>query len=77
MPRKAQKKTIAPAQVDATGGMSSILTGLPTDVEIQITKRAYELYSARGGEAGHDMEDWLQAEKEIMHAVVGSGAVAM
>jgi hypothetical protein len=74
MARKAQKRTIAPAQVDSTGGMSS---GRPTDVEIQIKKRAYELYSARGGEAGHDLEDWLRAEKEIMHTRVRSGAVAM
>jgi Protein of unknown function (DUF2934) len=77
MARKAQKKTNAPAQARSMGGMSLMFTGLPTDVEIQITQRAYELYSARGGEAGHDLEDWLRAEKEIMHAVVRSGAVAM
>lgn len=74
MPRKAQKTTNAPAQDHSTRGMRS---GLPTDVEIQITQRAYELYSARGGEAGHDLEDWLRAEKEIMHAGVRSGAVAI
>jgi hypothetical protein len=74
MARKAQKKMIDPAQASPTGGMSS---GRPTDVEIQITQRAYELYSARGGEAGHDLEDWLRAEKEIMRVGVRSGAVAM
>lgn len=31
----------------------------------QIEQRAYELYSARGGEDGHDLEDWLAAEKEL------------
>jgi hypothetical protein len=77
MARKAHKKTTAPTQDGSTGGMSSMSTGLPTDVEIQITQRAYELYSARGGEAGHDLEDWLRAEKEIMRAGVLSGAVAM
>jgi hypothetical protein len=31
-----------------------------------IARRAYELYVARGGEDGHDVEDWLQAERELM-----------
>lgn len=31
----------------------------------KIAQRAYELYEARGGEAGHELEDWLQAEREI------------
>jgi hypothetical protein len=31
----------------------------------QIAKRAYELFEARGGEHGHDVEDWLQAEREL------------
>jgi hypothetical protein len=31
----------------------------------QVLIRAYELYRQRGGEDGHDVEDWLQAEAEI------------
>jgi hypothetical protein len=31
----------------------------------QIARRAYELFLARGSEHGHDVEDWLQAEREI------------
>lgn len=31
----------------------------------QIARRAYELFIDRGGEHGHDMEDWLQAEREL------------
>jgi hypothetical protein len=30
-----------------------------------IAQRAYALYLARGGEEGHDMDDWLQAEREL------------
>jgi hypothetical protein len=33
----------------------------------QIEARAYELYLERGGENGHDVEDWLSAEKELTH----------
>lgn len=36
---------------------------LPT--KKQIAARAYELYSQRGCEDGHDVEDWLNAEKEL------------
>ena len=32
----------------------------------EIRRRAYELYEARGGEEGHDLEDWNQAEAEIL-----------
>ena len=31
----------------------------------QIEARAYELYLQRGCENGHDVEDWLTAEKEV------------
>jgi hypothetical protein len=30
-----------------------------------IAQRAYELYLARGGTHGADMDDWLQAEREL------------
>jgi hypothetical protein len=38
----------------------------PTALEEQIRRRAYALYEARGREDGHDLEDWLHAEAEIV-----------
>lgn len=35
----------------------------PADEEV--ARRAYELYLARGGEHGFDMDDWVQAESEL------------
>jgi len=32
----------------------------------QVRQRAYELFEARGYEHGHDREDWLRAEAEIL-----------
>lgn len=29
-------------------------------------RRAYELYQQRGGAHGHDVEDWLEAERQIV-----------
>jgi hypothetical protein len=34
-----------------------------------IARRAYELFLARGSEHGHDLQDWLQAERELLDAV--------
>ncbi|MEO6072430.1 MAG: DUF2934 domain-containing protein [Burkholderiales bacterium] len=31
----------------------------------EIERRAYQLYQNRGGDPGHDSEDWLQAEREL------------
>jgi hypothetical protein len=61
---KAREKPIIQAHTDPASVVPMTYATRPTDVDIQ--QRAYELYSARGGEMGHDLEDWLTAEKEIM-----------
>jgi hypothetical protein len=35
----------------------------PRLAEIRI--RAYEIYMERGEQPGHDLDDWIQAEREI------------
>jgi hypothetical protein len=35
------------------------------NIEDEIRRRAYELFEARGGEDGQDLDDWLRAEEEI------------
>ena len=34
-------------------------------VREMIGKKAYELYEKRGREPGHDLDDWLKAEKFV------------
>ncbi len=34
-------------------------------LEQKVRSRAYELYQRRGGEDGHELDDWLQAESEL------------
>jgi hypothetical protein len=36
----------------------------------QIAARAYQIYLERGRVSGHDMDDWLQAEYELMQLPV-------
>jgi len=49
-----------------------------TTAQQTIQQRAYDLYLRRGQEQGHELEDWLQAEREMMeqpgHQKVGSHA---
>ena len=32
-----------------------------------IRERAHQHFEARGGQPGHELDDWLQAEREIKH----------
>ncbi len=36
----------------------------PTEEEI--AQRAYEIFLQRGGDHGNDIEDWLQAERQLL-----------
>jgi len=40
----------------------------------EIARRAYELYEARGYVDGFDVEDWLQAEQDIVGSTPASKA---
>jgi Protein of unknown function (DUF2934) len=40
----------------------------PNDTEESIRRRAYELYEQRGRIEGFALDDWLQAEREILGA---------
>lgn len=42
----------------------------------QIARRAYDIYLARGREDGHDVEDWLAAEKLVREQYVASAPLA-
>ncbi len=68
-PRKTTKGT-SPALNAATA--PSVVETKPTnggtiDVQAEIRRRAYELFLQRGGNGGgNPMQDWLDAEAEVM-----------
>ena len=35
-------------------------------MQLAIARRAHELFEARGGDHGHDLEDWFRAECELL-----------
>lgn len=50
--------------------MTTRLVPSPEKGSLQLTEeyvreRAYQIFEKRGGEHGHDLDDWLQAEAEI------------
>ena len=36
----------------------------------EIRRRAYQIYLERGEQPGRDLDDWLQAERELEHGVL-------
>ena len=42
--------------------------------EDDIARRAFELYCDRGREDGHDVDDWLTAERELRDPASSSAA---
>ena len=53
-----------PIEKSSPGIGQQIAERHPTREEIQL--RAYQIYVERGGAQGNDLEDWLQAESELI-----------
>ena len=60
-PKKSKAK--APSPPPATAGVGKDLKDVDEDAVVRL---AYELYVSRGGEHGHDEEDWLMAEQMLI-----------
>lgn len=52
-------------QPSERGTEDSKVTAGEQEVQSEIAARAYELYLHRGAGDGQDMDDWLQAEREV------------
>lgn len=57
-----------------SGGLPSLrivsgeeLGHLEASIQRAIAYRAYDLFQERGGNHGHDLEDWFRAENELAH----------
>lgn len=65
MTRKSGTPTKRLAAATPNGAITtSRLRALPTCE--QIAQRAHARFVARGGEHGHDVDDWLEAERELV-----------
>jgi hypothetical protein len=46
---------------------SNRLSHIPIDLQEAVRRRAYEIYQKRGGQDGFELEDWFQAEAEVLN----------
>ena len=56
---------IAVEKVNGSGKTPPMLEKIADRLEA-VQRRAFELFEKRGRELGHEMEDWLQAERELV-----------
>ena len=61
--RRTNGSTETEATPNEAGKGTSSAEGSDREQEIRI--RAYEFYLERGGEPGRELDDWLQAEREL------------
>jgi hypothetical protein len=61
--RTSSRKTSTPAKPVETAGDRPGREPAVSDGDI--ARLAHELFLARGAEHGHDLEDWLEAERRI------------
>jgi len=63
MPKRESKKPGTKSSRQTSARKRPTSSPEPTREEIE--RRAYEIYLERGGTEGCEMEDWLQAEREL------------
>lgn len=56
--------SFASSQAAQTQGRAKTTPKSPVAEDIEI--RAYQIYVGRGGSDGHDLDDWLQAERQVL-----------
>ena len=70
--KKPDRKMPAPQQ-QPTGPPAQKPHALPLspceDLQVLIAKRAYALYSERGYRGGAALDDWLEAEREVLSQI--------
>lgn len=64
----SEKKTNAPKRVRATEVVVHAEAMFTRPDHDAIARRAFELFQRRGWQHGHDVEDWLAAERELSRA---------
>jgi hypothetical protein len=60
---KHKEPTDAEIAAEAAAIYPDTNAGAPTEDEIAV--EAHAIYVSRGGEHGHDMDDWLEAERRV------------
>ena len=70
--RRVKSRGVAAGKT--TGSDTAVVASKPSvsvcdDIQMAITKRAYDIHAARGYRDGHAVDDWLEAEREILSQI--------
>jgi hypothetical protein len=66
-PLEVKTPVLAPAIKETRKPLTEVRRSVvPINLEEEIRRRAYQLYEARGCMPGHENDDWLVAEREIL-----------
>jgi len=65
--KRASNVVTMPAPPNANEPASQPVSSVDANA---VAERAYEIYESRGRRDGYDMEDWLQAERELKSIAV-------
>jgi len=61
-PRKASSQKTSVFTMESNGSRSSAAKPFPHD---EVARLAHRYWAERGGQHGHDVEDWFRAEQEL------------
>jgi hypothetical protein len=64
-PRARRQTQTAAIPQAPTEPVATSLPPTPESRMARIAQRAYAIYERRGGQGGQELDDWLQAEREI------------
>jgi hypothetical protein len=73
MPKSARRRTDNVLTMPAVESPTAVAIASGV-TESDIARRAFELYCDRGCDDGHDVDDWLNAERELSEASRSSAA---
>lgn len=68
---KLIEKVVETSELTPADEAIVLAESVPTREQIEV--RAYEIYLQRGGGDGNDVQDWLQAESELLGETGQSG----
>jgi hypothetical protein len=70
MSSKPNRKRISEIQATFTQTKREEVSVVNSTRDEEIRRRAYEIYLERGEQPGRELDDWLQAERELKRGIV-------
>jgi hypothetical protein len=73
---KSKSREVTEPQATSTQPETRAVSVGNSAIKEEIRRRAYQIYLERGGQPGGELDDWLQAERELKDGGVRSRAQA-